>query len=179
MEYYECDNEMEEYWIGIKRHAVAFYNSSDKVNKWSEKLNILQSEKKYDDINYSISYYMAVLGEDMIRNMKSYYYNIYLTHVKRWEKMALSTNNHYIWKIRILCQFPKKYNNDIISLLDNEETFYKDLIDLIIRTSQASIFGMLKSFPFEETTLEKLLEDLYGQKINLNMSSDKIIRQLK
>jgi hypothetical protein len=105
------DYQIEIFWNGFKLSMFNFYHifhmteSFKYIVEWSSKLNSLKNEKKYDDIEICIRYYMSRYAFDLAKQMNSNYYDqILISNIKRWDKIS----NTYKFKNS------KKYNKIIL-----------------------------------------------------------------
>ena len=80
------DFEIEQFWLGLKDSMINFY--FDKIIKrpifnWSNKLNLLQKEEKYNEIEMNIRNYISLYGIDLMRKNDSYHFGILKTNIKK------------------------------------------------------------------------------------------------
>jgi len=111
------DYEIEQFWLSFKRSMLNFYEISEHrvlrrpIEKWSDKLNELQREKRYTDIEETIKHYISLYAMDLIRCCSHYHINILNTNIKRWNRVAA--------KHKCLQEDDKKtYFNCVFMLLD-------------------------------------------------------------
>jgi hypothetical protein len=103
------DYHIELFWYGFKTSMYNFYNayrmSYCHIQKWSDNLNELKKNKRYDNIERDIRDYMAHYSFDLTKHSNSNYYDqILISNIKRWDKIS----NTYKFKS---CQ---KYNKIIL-----------------------------------------------------------------
>lgn len=103
------DYHIELFWYGFKTSMYNFYNTYhlpyEHIQKWSDNLNKLKKNKKYNEIERDIRDYMAHYSFDLTKQPKSNYYDqILISNIKRWDKIS----NTYKFKS---CQ---KYNKIIL-----------------------------------------------------------------
>lgn len=87
------DHHIEQYWLGFKNSMENFYSInmsvfSRNIIKWSDNLNKLQKEKKYELIEQYIRDYMICYGLDVIRSGNSYHLRILGSNIKRWNNIS-------------------------------------------------------------------------------------------
>jgi hypothetical protein len=124
------DYEIEQFWFGFKTSMINFYNNRTlerPIISWSNHLNSLQAEKKYEEIEHCITKYISLYALDLMRIECSYNLGILNTNIKRWDKIS---NKYKIFSSRL--SYNKGCNLittllDIYSLLEN-----KDKIDRTI-----------------------------------------------
>ena len=109
------DYDIEQFWIGFKTSMNNFYNGQNikrPIKFWSDHLNSLQFEKKYEEIEHCITKYISLYALDLIRTDSGYNIGILNTNIKRWDKIS---NKYKIFSSR------ESYNkgcNLITTLLD-------------------------------------------------------------
>ena len=97
------DFEIEQFWLGFKESMKNFYRK--KLNKavdrpielWSNHLNNLQTNKKYEEIEHCITKYISLYAIDLMRFTDNYSINILRTNIKRWDKIS---NRYKIFESR-------------------------------------------------------------------------------
>lgn len=132
------DYEIEMFWLGFKTSMINFYKQTiikRPILEWSNYLNKLQDEKKYEDIEHCITKYISLYAMDLMRANNFYYINILNSNIKRWDKIS----NKY--KI-----FDEKTNNKGCNLITTLLSIYtllhdKDKLD-------RTIFDQLELFIF-------------------------------
>ena len=86
------DHEIEKFWLAFKQSMLNFYSAkhvmSRPIDQWSAKLNRLQTQQKYTEIEAHIKNYLSLYGLDVLRTESQYYINILITNLKRWDKIA-------------------------------------------------------------------------------------------
>ena len=87
------DKHIEHFWYGFKNSIHNFFIVNNlkevlPVEKWSEKLNDLQKECKYDEIEENIRNYMEKFGYYVIKYGDLHYGNIFHSNIKRWNKIS-------------------------------------------------------------------------------------------
>lgn len=157
------DYEIEEFWLCFKQSMYNFYKQSNMlqrpIDKWSEKLNHLQQEKRYVDIEYHIKQYLSLYGIDLLRFGNQYYINLLITNLKRWDKLTekykffdITEPNIAIILLEIAyCML--KTNTDLGDLFVDLELYilYEDftkLIQFAINNNKPSIIDKLSSYDY-------------------------------
>lgn len=165
------DYHIEYFWYGFKQSMINYYNQNNlnyiHIYEWSNKLNKLKIEKKYNDIEYLIREYISVYSKDIISNSFDMIYyddDILITNIKRWNKIS----THYNFKksavhnnilllfliileikkckihindnIKFIKEINKKYTIDEIINLNN----YDDFILYALYHSKSKILDFLK-----------------------------------
>tara|TARA_B100001027_G_C16165349_1_gene284494 strand:+ start:48 stop:650 length:603 start_codon:yes stop_codon:yes gene_type:complete len=85
------DYDIEQFWFGFKASMINFYNSkliNRPITIWSNHLNALQSEKKYEEIEHCITKYISLYALDLMRIDSGYNIGILNTNIKRWDKIS-------------------------------------------------------------------------------------------
>jgi hypothetical protein len=103
------DKNTEVFWYGFKENIINMLNNLRNRNEFkndehqahfnyilkdledkSNKFNILQKEEKFVEINNEIECYIKWISRNfIIQYANDYYFNIYLTNLKRWSKTIL------------------------------------------------------------------------------------------
>ena len=88
---------IEEFWYTFKQSMINFYYNVkinySHIKEWSDKLNKLKSEKKYNEIENEIRSIMSLYAFDLINFCNSIYYeDLLLTNIKRWNKISKAFN---------------------------------------------------------------------------------------
>jgi len=85
------DYDIEQFWFGFKASMKNFYKSqliNRPINNWSNHLNALQAEKKYEEIEHCITKYISLYALDLMRIDSGYNIGILNTNIKRWDKIS-------------------------------------------------------------------------------------------
>jgi hypothetical protein len=91
------DYEIEQFWLGLKKSMMNFYDGYYKVSnisikrpidKWSNELNLLQKEQKYDEIESSIIKKITLYAMDLLRYNDSYNIRILTSNIRRWDNIS-------------------------------------------------------------------------------------------
>lgn len=151
------DYHIEYYWIGFKKSMINFYifikKNYDHINIWSNTLNLLKSEKKYDIIESNIRDYMAHYALDIIKNNSDsiYYDDILITNIRRWNKISNQFNfekspnhNKIILIFMIFFELKKDNSNIIIELKIIENNNFDKIIEYSLNNNKTKILEILK-----------------------------------
>jgi hypothetical protein len=183
------DYEIEQLWLGLKQSMINFYGNKNirPINYWSDKLNSLQKEENYKDIEKNIINYISLFGIDVMKNRDEYTLNILKSNIKRWNKIS----NHYDF---IKCK--DNYYNIIFLLIDIFENLrkklpfdkfdiiyqqieliiiyndFEDLIRLSIIHNIGKVIDKLNLYIDVESIINKMYKIILPKKI----SGDKIIK---
>jgi hypothetical protein len=85
------DHDIEQFWFGFKASMINFYSSkliNRPITNWSNHLNALQSQKKYEEIEHCITKYISLYALDLMRVDSGYNIGILNTNIKRWDKIS-------------------------------------------------------------------------------------------
>lgn len=166
------DYHIETFWYGLKTSMINFYSQNDlnyiHIYDWSNCLNKLKQEKKYDQIQFSIRDYISIYSKDIITNSNDnshYDDDILITNIKRWNRISLFYNFEKNVKynkllilfliileikksktnidenIKFINNITKKYNIDTI--INNN--IYDDFILYALNHNRCKILELLKS----------------------------------
>lgn len=162
------DYYIEEFWYSFKYSIISFYSIIKKdythINMWSNNLNKLKSEKKYQQIEDSIRNYMSEFAKDLFKySAPETLYNdkIFLTNINRWNKISKQFNFEnspeyskilYLFMIFIEIKdmvHKGKLLKDELILISNlfDQTNFDNLILFSINNSKAKILDLLKKLP--------------------------------
>ena len=113
------DAEIEEFWLSFKKSMNNFYENNKNLQRpiyyWSNVLNGYQKKQNYEKIEEHIKKYISLYAIDLLRTNNSYYINILISNIARWNKLS----NKYAFSVK-----EKSYCNFIFVLLD----IYKSLV---------------------------------------------------
>ena len=138
---------IENYWLSFKLSMYNFYTSNNvkprNIELWSKKLNKLQTEMNYQQIEIEIRNYISLFAIDIMRfSPNTYHDNILLTNIKRWNKISISNNfitsplhNKIINLFHIYTKIKENDINDLIlDIFKDVETliYLNHFYDLII-----------------------------------------------
>jgi hypothetical protein len=150
--YKENDDDMEEFWVGFKMHLR---NLGKNCDEWSAHLNDLKSQRRYDDIKHAIRGYICITAREMLREASDYHYKIFMTNVKRWEKIDDTEE-----EILIYCRLPKPLRKE------------GNLLDIIVKNHLVGLFDRMRRLLGDE-----YISGVYSVDMT-NLSSEKIIKQI-
>lgn len=185
---------IEEFWYSFKYSILNFYSILKKehteINIWSDNLNKLKSEKKYQQIENTIRNYMSEFANDLFKYSAPetlYYDHIFLTNINRWNKISKQFNfdnspeySRILYLFMIFIEIKEmihkgKLQNDEIKIMSNlnEKTnSFSELIKLAVNNSKIKILDLLKKIP--DYDLISNIKKLYP-----NISFDNSIKMSK
>lgn len=189
------DHDIEQYWLAFKQSMINFYSAkhvmSRPIDQWSSKLNRLQTQQKYTDIEAHIKNYLSLYGLDVLRTESQYYINILITNLKRWDKIARSykffsgedgEKNLVIILLEIAYSLLKK-NKNIQGLFVDVELYllYEDFSILIEYSVNNNAVGIIdKLMVYDPMNVLHKVNDIYGTCIEYKvanlLSGKKIIK---
>jgi len=199
------DYHIEKFWLDFKQSMNNFYTCNNIISRpiyfWSNNLNLLQKEKKYDLIETNIRDYMSLYAIDLLRLNAFYHIGILNTNIKRWN--LITTTNKFD-----KCNL--KYINIVFLLLDlyhvininyNEEASDLELfsmcelyiihedftifIDYAIKNNKPSIIDKINEYEFQNNKPGlinksiKYIESTYNVQLSQKISAKKIFSQIK
>lgn len=85
------DYEMEQFYIGFRNSMSNFYKRHSftrPLNQWSDKLNSLQKQEKFDEIRETIIKIISLYATDLMRTSDGYNAGILETNIKRWNRIT-------------------------------------------------------------------------------------------
>ena len=88
------DYELEEYYLNFKQSMINFYHHhtlTRPIEYWSERLNMLQSQKDYTEIRNTIIKIISLYAIDLMRSCDHYHTNILDTNIKRFNRVSQSS----------------------------------------------------------------------------------------
>lgn len=187
------DFEIEEFWYGFKQSMINYYQYIYKkekiteIKEWSKNLNILQSEKRYEDIEINIQKYIINYAFDLIKNNAEYYPNILLSNIKRWNKISnkYNFNNIENESYNIMYKLFNIYNkimrrdsiHEYIDIVKDFEIDYKkevfiNLLIFGIKNNEASVVEFSRKF-FD---IKEIVKNKFDIEINNNLSTIKLLK---
>ena len=187
------DFEIEEFWYGFKQSMINYYQYIYKkekiteIKEWSKNLNILQSEKRYEDIEINIQKYIINYAFDLIKNNAEYYPNILLSNIKRWNKISnkYNFNNIENESYNIIYKLFNIYNkimrrdsiHEYIDIVKDFEIDYKkevfiNLLIFGIKNNEASVVEFSRKF-FD---IKEIVKNKFDIEINNNLSTIKLLK---
>ena len=178
------DYEIEQFWIQFKTAMNNFYNQFNNIGKrniykWSNNLNELQFEKKYDLIERYIMDYITLYGLDIIKSGNNYHLQILNTNIKRWniisKKYKIFNNNKYkniFYTCLEICINLSKKKIDFTELFEDIELIVinkniNDIINYAIINNKTFIID--KFIQFDRNLVYNSITQLY----NINSNLDK------
>ena len=172
------DFEIEEFWLGFKQSMINFYNLNNlyrPIELWSNKLNDLQKNKKYEKIEEQIRNFISLYAIECLRQNNTYHTQILITNIKRWNKISykykfINKNKTYYNFIFVLLDIfctLNKSNLDLKELFSQIELFilyqdYQPLIEMAIKYNKPNILDKL--IKYDKTLVEYIL-DFYNLEI--------------
>lgn len=185
------DYEIEQFWLGLKQSMINFYGKTNirPLIYWSDKLNSLQKEEKYKDIEYNIRNYISLYGIDVMKKRDDYSLNILKTNIKRWSKISnhydlIRCNDTYYNIIFLLIDI---YNNLKILPPDEFDILYQqieliiiyndfeDLIKLCIKYNIGKVIDKINLY----IDVESIVNKTYNITLPKQISGDKMIKFIK
>lgn len=133
------DYEMEQFYIGFRDSMRNFYSRHSftrPLNQWSDKLNMLQSQKRFTEIRETIIKIISLYATDLMRTNDGYNAGILDTNIKRWNKITgenISNSNVVFVLLNIYNTLMKKELPDFSYLFYQVELYllYEDFNGLI------------------------------------------------
>ena len=198
------DSEIEEFWMTFKCCLCNFYkycNIKIDIIGFSNKLNKLQANRDYTEIEYSIQILTIDLIKllfDRIHHIKKdshyiYHFRIIVTNLKRWIKIRekrlflaepIERENDYFLLVKLLNSQLKRIErrediDDLIYFFQicSEHIYDKDyqfIIDYAVEKKQSQMLKIVNNV-FD---VVNYINDKYNTSFHKNMSTDKIIKKL-
>lgn len=182
------DKDFEDFWFTLKRNMINYYHKENKIEKWSEYLNILKKDKNYYQIQMEILLYLEQMSEDLIKKFDYRIAEIFHTNLKRWNKIINFSNflnnnefKNYIYrfdfikaKIIIIIKLFKLNFNNFNHFYSNQQFNIDNLLPIIIQHNQVTILDNLLLI----YSLHNYFLSNYHIDIN-NLKAIKIINLLK
>ena len=191
------DYMIEKFWLDFKQSMINFYNAHHMpprpYNIWSENLNKLQQEAKYEIIETNIRDYISLYAIDVLRFQSNYHMGILVTNIRRWNDISTKYNFNS----------PEKYVNmifllvDIYNILTNKCTIIDDeikslfnmielyvlynhmnvLVDYAISHNKQGMLDKIRLYcnQYNVFDIYSYIEKKYNININNNMSAKKIL----
>ncbi len=190
------DHDIEIFWLSFKQSMSNFYSlkimPTRDIQKWSDNLNLLQSEKRYSRIEKQIYNYITLYGLDLLRVGSRYYLGILITNIRRWDKIAakhkiLQSGQHdniITILLEIAASFIKS-NTEFDGLFEDLELYmihhdYTKLIDYAIKHQKSNIFDRLIKFNYyavSESIIELTGLDL-SEFLSAHISGKKLLEKI-
>jgi hypothetical protein len=193
------DAHLEKFWIIFKDSIKNLYRSNGMdlrqikcLDSVSDRLNLLQKEKRYAEIEIQINIYMIDFSRTVIKFGDLYYASLFKTNLKRWQNITThSINNIYISLFECLFRLlntdtqTKKvkefiqYIRNIIHIDDKNKDnidciVWIDMIDLAIKTGKPSVLDIINDY----YDIVEYVNDVYDLSLPLGTKGLKITRVL-
>jgi hypothetical protein len=186
------DYEIEKFWLGLKQSMINFYGKSNirPISYWSDKLNLLQKERKYDNIEKNIRNYISLYGIDVMKKRNEVALHILKTNIKRWSKITehydfiRSHENYYNIIFLLIDIFDNLYknlpSNDFDILYQQIELIiiyndFEDLIKLCIKHDIGKVIDKINLY----IDVESIVNNIYNIKLPKQISGNKMIKLIK
>lgn len=150
------DSELEVFYINFKQSMINFYQNksfSRPINQWSERLNVLQKNKDYENIYKLIIKIISLYAIDLMRMCDGYHANILESNINRFNKVSKNS----------------KFTIDLISYKKNVVFLLFDIFRYIIKNEGIDILKPL----FIQVELYLLYED-YTPLIEYAINNNKL-----
>lgn len=166
------DHDIEQFWLSFKKSMNNFYEIPEHrilrrpIEEWSETLNDLQREKRYNDIEETIKEYISLYAMDLIRCCNHYHMNILVTNLKRWNKVAAKYKcntdgdtryfNCIFMLLDVCFTLLEQGNRDVKSLFSHYELFvlkhdYSGLIKYAVKYNKIGMLDKLLKYDYYGT----------------------------
>ena len=191
------DHDIELFWLGFKQSMLNFYDlkliPQRSITIWSDKLNNLQKQEKYGDIEKQIYNYITLYGIDLLRTENRYHLNILFTNLKRWDKLSekyqilMESNTHGEYKDNLITIFIIIATNFIKTDMEFNGLFkdielyliyedYTNLIDFSVKYNKPIIIDRL--WPYHAIAVNNAFKTLYNIEFASGTSGKKILEIL-
>tara|TARA_B100000795_G_scaffold266519_1_gene249821 strand:+ start:74 stop:697 length:624 start_codon:yes stop_codon:yes gene_type:complete len=160
MDIKNIDYDLEVFYINFKQSMINFYQNksfSRPINQWSERLNVLQKNKDYENIYKLIIKIISLYSIDLMRMCDDYHTGILETNIKRFNRVSKKT------------MADGKYTIDLISYKKNVVFLLFDIFRYIIKNEGIDILKPL----FIQVELYLLYED-YTPLIEYAINNNKL-----
>ena len=189
------DYEIETFWLGFKDSMINFYKNTiikRPISEWSNYLNKLQSEKKYEMIEHCITKYISLYAMDLMRANHFYSINILNSNIKRWDKISKKykifdekTNNKgcnliiTLLSIYTLLHEKNKLNRSVFDQLELF-IFFNDFRELILFARENDMPSIIdKLLKYDSNIFEQIKEVLWiDDRIKYPISGLKLFKHL-
>jgi hypothetical protein len=159
------DHDIEQFWLYVKQSMNNFYSQTNiiprPIESWSTSLNLLQQQKRYDEIELRIKQYLSLYSIDLLRLGKQYHINILITNLKRWDKLTkqyrffdnVETEKNLVIVLLEIVYGLLKTNTDLEDLFADLELYiiYEDFTKLIryaVEKNKPSILDKLINYDY-------------------------------
>lgn len=156
------DKHIEYFWYGFKASISNFFaqhNLPDKLplKEWSKRLNSLQKDKFYMEIEEAIYSYLERFGWYVIMYGSAYNAQIYSTNIKRWNKIS----NHYNWSNDSEPNIFYVYFNIFYSLIKREKHFKRNehlrqMLLIVRKYIDYSVYNLYSYKEEEDSNIDNL-----------------------
>ena len=190
------DNKLEFFWLTFKDSIRDYLNETelDELSNVSQKLNDLQQEERYDEIEVYIKSHIEIIGYNMMSKGDNYRINHLDTNIRRWNKLTgndiyPSTNTFYCILLIYINLSKSKANKkeqiaimkDCIKRYSTDSTDHEILIELMNHSIKNKMFGNIdklrKIVDIKEFIKPDDIEKLSDEFIN-NAKSNKLYKYL-
>ena len=92
------DADIEKFYLLFKDSMINFYNIQSFTRPlmlWSNVLNNLQKEQRYEDIEKKIKEIISLYAIDLMKVSDTYKISILVTNIKRWNKLTSKHQIHF------------------------------------------------------------------------------------
>lgn len=183
------DHHLEDFWMTFKTSMINFYTRHSLIKRpidiWCDRLNQLQSRKKYNVIQRLIQEYMSLYSIDVMRFGNGHEAHLLETNIKRWNRLPEITPltntpimvlfhiyyRHYD-KIQDIKTFQDIYQQVELFLITGD---YYPLIQFAIDYEYPSILDSL----YQIIDVDRIITDNYDLDIPKGMSGRKLIDAVK
>lgn len=199
------DCKQEYFWLSFKDSIKNFYAARgikiklEDLDKTSDYLNLLQKQDKYNEINTVIHQYIMNFAWKIIEYPSNYYFNLFLTNIKRWNDISdpehivdISNSEYPVFLVlRIMkCVFPEHtpaYNEfkPIFKQLNRETIsdgkLLQSMFDVSVKHKKSgAIESILKLSKILDMDLMiiNFVQERYNAKISHNYKGPKVLRAI-
>ena len=190
------DADIEKFYLLFKDSMSNFYNIQSFTRPlmlWSNVLNNLQKEQRYEDIEKKIKEIISLYAIDLMKVSDTYKISILVTNIKRWNKLTSkhqihfdnknNNNNIVFLLLDIYSSVINNIDNDFKVIYQQLELFilYYDftlLIKYAVDNNKLSIVDKLIKYDLH---ILKDIIDMYSLTIdkNIPISSRKLFKLIK
>lgn len=159
------DHLVERYWLEeLKPFIIKIENELifDSLEFFCDKLNQLQKDDKYQQIEIEIEKYMGTIGWQLIKYSNQYNVDLFVTHLKRWSKIESLCDNNikhpvcYYFKTskyyQVLVLYLNLYRN-FLKHTDNFNIFQNSHKEINLIDYMISSDNMIQNFSDENMNL--------------------------
>ena len=150
------DNKLEFFWLTFKDSIKGYLNKSEleELSNVSKKLNVLQQEQRYEEIEVYIKSHIEKIGYDMMSKDDNYRVGHLDTNIKRWNRLTETdiyppTNTFYCLLLIYMNLSKTKADKkeeiavmkDCIGRYSVDPTNYNALIELMNHSIRNKMYG--------------------------------------